>query len=183
MKLHVRRFILQTSYVTTSYTGGWMNGNSWQYNSPSMCSSLLLLNRMKVIIRLPFTYACVYSGYQLQELAALNMMQNRSQRSRGLRHELSSLARTLGSLVRILLKAWMFVFVRLFCVCAVLCLGSDLATCWSPVQGVLPTVYRIKKLKKRPSPNKGLQSHNSIQFIFTCKVNSPEASYKVSTSK
>jgi hypothetical protein len=27
------------------------------------------------------------------------------------------------------------------------CLGSDLATGWSPVQGVLPTVYKIKKLK------------------------------------
>jgi hypothetical protein len=37
---------------------------------------------------------------------------------------------------------------RLFCVCAVLYVGSSLATGWSPVQGVLPTVYRIKKLKK-----------------------------------
>jgi hypothetical protein len=40
------------------------------------------------------------------------------------------------------------VCVRLFCVCFVLCVGSGLATGWSPVQGVLPTVYRIKKLKK-----------------------------------
>jgi hypothetical protein len=38
--------------------------------------------------------------------------------------------------------------VRLFCVCVVLCVGRGLATRWSPVQGVLPTVYRIKKLKK-----------------------------------
>jgi hypothetical protein len=44
---------------------------------------------------------------------------------RGLRHELSSLARTLGSWVRIPLKAWMFgVCMRLFCVCVALCLGS-----------------------------------------------------------
>jgi hypothetical protein len=65
----------------------------------------------------------------------------------GLRHEPSSLVRTLGSWVRNLLKAWMHV--RLFCVC-VLCVGSALATNSSPVQGVLPTMYRIKKRKKRP---------------------------------
>jgi hypothetical protein len=37
----------------------------------------------------------------------------------------------------------------------VLCVGSCLATGWSPVKAVLPTVYRVKKLKKRPMP-KGL---------------------------
>jgi hypothetical protein len=40
------------------------------------------------------------------------------------------------------------VCVSLFCVCVTLCGGSGLATGWSPVQGVLPTLYRIKKLKK-----------------------------------
>jgi hypothetical protein len=50
----------------------------------------------------------------------------------------------------------MDVCMYLFCVCVVLCVGRDIATGWSPVQGVLPTVYRIKKLKKRPRPNKGL---------------------------
>jgi hypothetical protein len=53
----------------------------------------------------------------------------------------------------------MDICLRLFCVCVVLCVGSGLATGWSPVQGVLQTVYRIKKLKKRPRPNKGLYSH------------------------
>jgi hypothetical protein len=43
--------------------------------------------------------------------------------------------------------------VRLFCVYVFLCVGSGLATVWSPVQEVLPTVYRIKKLKKRRKPN------------------------------
>jgi hypothetical protein len=38
------------------------------------------------------------------------------------------------------------------------CVGSGLATGWSPVQGVLPTVYRIKKLIKRPG-FKELYSH------------------------
>jgi hypothetical protein len=32
--------------------------------------------------------------------------------------------------------------VHLFCVCVVLCAGSDLATGWSPIQGVLPPVYK-----------------------------------------
>jgi hypothetical protein len=52
-------------------------------------------------------------------------------------------------------------YVRLFCVCILLCVGSSLATNWSPVQGVLPAVYRIKKLKKRPRPNKGLYCNNN----------------------
>jgi hypothetical protein len=48
----------------------------------------------------------------------------------------------------------MDVFVRVFCVCVVLCVGNGLATGWSPVQGVLPPVYRIKKLKKRSMSKK-----------------------------
>jgi hypothetical protein len=50
----------------------------------------------------------------------------------------------------------MAVCVRLFSVYVVMCIGRGLATGLSPVQRVLPTVYRIKKLKKRPRPNKGL---------------------------
>jgi hypothetical protein len=44
----------------------------------------------------------------------------------------------------------MDVCVRLFCVCVVLYVGSGLATGWSPVQGVLLSVKKIKELKKRP---------------------------------
>jgi hypothetical protein len=40
----------------------------------------------------------------------------------------------------------MDVSVRLFCVCVVLFVGRGLVTGWSPVEGVLPTVYRIEKL-------------------------------------
>jgi hypothetical protein len=36
-----------------------------------------------------------------------------------------------------------------FCVCVVLCVGTGFATGSSPVQGVLPNVYRFKKVKKR----------------------------------
>jgi hypothetical protein len=50
----------------------------------------------------------------------------------------------------------MEVYVRLFCVCVVLYVGSGLAMGWSPVQGFLPNVYRIKIQKKKPGPNKGL---------------------------
>jgi hypothetical protein len=47
-------------------------------------------------------------------------------------------------------------YVLLFCDCVVLCVGRGLATDWSPVQGVLPTVYRIKKLNKcGQGPTKG----------------------------
>jgi hypothetical protein len=52
---------------------------------------------------------------------------------------------------------------RLFCVCVVLRAGSRLATGWSPVQGVLSTVYRIKKLKKRPRSNKRMMRHRIDQ--------------------
>jgi hypothetical protein len=54
------------------------------------------------------------------------------------------------------------VCLRLFRVYVVLCVGSGLVTVWSPVKSVLPPVYRIKKLKKRPRSNKGLQSHRQI---------------------
>jgi hypothetical protein len=49
--------------------------------------------------------------YEHIQKFAFIMIMCRSQWSRGLGHELSSLARTLGSWVRILLKAWMSVCV------------------------------------------------------------------------
>jgi hypothetical protein len=45
----------------------------------------------------------------------------------------------------------MYICVRLICGSVVLCVGSGLATGCSPVQGVLPTVYRIAKQKKEAS--------------------------------
>jgi hypothetical protein len=67
---------------------------------------------------------------------------SRSQWPRGLRHELSTAARTPGSWVQNSTPV-MDVCIHLFCLCAVLCVGRGLATGWSPVQGVLPTLYRI----------------------------------------
>jgi hypothetical protein len=42
-------------------------------------------------------------------------------------------------------------------VCVVLSVGSGLATSWSHVQRVLPCI-RLRNLKKRPRPNKGMLS-------------------------
>jgi hypothetical protein len=58
---------------------------------------------------------------RLNKFAWLLDVTYRSQWARGLRHELSSLARTLGSWVRIPLEAWMSV-----CVYSVFVLGSQL---------------------------------------------------------
>jgi hypothetical protein len=50
---------------------------------------------------------------------------------------------------------------HLFCIYVILCAGSGLATGWSPVQGVLPTVSRIKKLKSDQGP-KGCRTIESV---------------------
>jgi hypothetical protein len=60
------------------------------------------------------------------EFRAIEYKICRSQWPRGLRYELSSLARTLGSWFRIPLKAWMSVC-GFFFVYVVLCVGSGLA--------------------------------------------------------
>jgi hypothetical protein len=73
----------------------------------------------------------------------------RSQWPRGL----SSLAQTLRSWARIPLEAWMSVCDYSFC--SVLCV--QVAAFWRadpPVQGVLPTVLKIKKLKSDRGPTK-----------------------------
>jgi hypothetical protein len=56
------------------------------------------------------------------------------------------LVRTLGSWVRIPLEAWMSVCD--FSMCVFFCVGSDLATGWSLVQGVLPIVQETEKAAK-----------------------------------
>jgi hypothetical protein len=87
------------------------------------------------------------------EFGSPGTKRRRSQWLRGLRHEPSSPAPTLGSWARVPLKASMFVGV--YSVFVLSCIGSGLTTGWSSVQGVLPTVYRVKKLKKLAT-SKGL---------------------------
>jgi hypothetical protein len=73
-------------------------------------------------------------------------------------HKQSSLARSNSGIVGSNPTEGMVVCVRLFCVCVVLCVGSGLATGSSPVRGLLPTVYRIKKPKKKvQGPTKKIQ--------------------------
>jgi hypothetical protein len=52
----------------------------------------------------------------------------------------------------------MDVCLRLFCVCAVVCVGSGLASGWSPVQGVLPTVLRLRNLSETKCLTDALRS-------------------------
>jgi hypothetical protein len=77
----------------------------------------------------------------------------RSQWLRGLRHELSSLARILGSWIRIPLMAWMSVCVYsvfvLFCVQVAALRRAD-----SPSKESYGLCKKIKKLKKGPRSNK-----------------------------
>jgi hypothetical protein len=55
----------------------------------------------------------------------------------------------------------MDVCVRLLCVCVIMCVGSGIPTGSCPFQGVLPTVYNIKKLKSRTRSTRGVWLSNS----------------------
>jgi hypothetical protein len=91
----------------------------------------------------------------------------RSQWPRGLKHELSSLARTLGSWVRIPLRAWMFgVCMRLFCVCVALCVGSGLATAYPSSKGPYRPRKMITKLNKRHDPEWDGRAIEKKHFLY-----------------
>jgi hypothetical protein len=77
--------------------------------------------------------------HPIRSLSFSKLWISRLQWPRGLRHELFSLAWTLGSWVRMPLKACIYV-----CDYSVFVLGSGLVTDWSPVQGVLPTVLGLR---------------------------------------
>jgi hypothetical protein len=69
----------------------------------------------------------------------------------------------------------MDVSVRLLCVCVVLCVGSGLSTGWFLVEGVLPTVRRINKLKKRPRSNKRtvepeIDRYQAVRLPHNCLI-------------
>jgi hypothetical protein len=70
----------------------------------------------------------------------------------------TAFARSNAGVVRSNHTQSMDVCVHLFCVCVVLCVGRGIAAGWSPVQGVLPTAYRIKKLEKRPRSTRALKT-------------------------
>jgi hypothetical protein len=84
--------------------------------------------------------------------------EGRSQWPCSLTHELSSPARALGSWVRIPLEAWMSV-----CVYRVIVLScvqvAALRRTDPPSKESYQLCKKIKRLRKRPRPNKGLWSH------------------------
>jgi hypothetical protein len=96
-----------------------------------MNSSLQIVNRrrsvrLSVYEKPPLTEALFLTTYFIYICDDTIGGSGRSEWPRGLRHELSSLARKLGSWIQIPLNAWMSVC--LFCVCVVLCVGSGLLT-------------------------------------------------------
>jgi hypothetical protein len=126
-------------------------------------------------------------GLEVRSLGRLARSQSlyrllcRSQYPGGLRHELSSLARTLGSWVRIPLKAWIFgVYMRLFCVCVVLCVGGGLATSWSLVcekwlrnwirgQGPEWSERAIKKYRLRYPGSHSTSQFKNLQLRYSSR--------------
>jgi hypothetical protein len=65
----------------------------------------------------------------------------------------------------------MDVCATLFCVCVVLRVGSGLAMCCgSPVQGVLPALYRIKKLKESCQVPNGCRAMKKVVLILVTFV-------------
>jgi hypothetical protein len=90
-----------------------------------------------------FTSSWYLSGKEITRIYSY-MYESRSQWPRGLSHVF---VRTNIGIVSSNPTQGMDVCVRLFCVCVVLYVGSVLVTGWFPIQGILPTVYKFKKLK------------------------------------
>jgi hypothetical protein len=67
----------------------------------------------------------------------------------------------------------MDVYVCLFCVCVVLCVGNGLETGWSPFQWVLPTVYRFRKTEKQAKPQQKSFKRLIKKKIFTIHRSAP----------
>jgi hypothetical protein len=126
-------------FKTGSYIFCW--DTSWYFWKKNQLSETTEMNTLKKAVGKPrldhVTKQDIRQQCGIQPAGELILKRwkewGRSQWPRCLRYEQSSLSRTLGSWVRIPLKAWMFVFILFV-------LGSGLATGRSPVQGVLPTV-------------------------------------------
>jgi hypothetical protein len=85
-----------------------------------------------------------WSCYSTLNVCRRHIPQRRSQWPSILKHVLSSPTQTLWPLVRISLKAWMFVCV--YSVFLLSCVGSGFATSWSTANGVLLTLSLINIL-------------------------------------
>jgi hypothetical protein len=105
-------------------------------------------------------------------IQALYVFSSRSQWPRGLRHELSSPSRTLGSWVRVSLEAWMSVCV--YSVFMLLCVvGSGLATGWSPSKESYRLSTRSRIWKSGQGPRKGCRATDRYAFSLRVRGGSP----------
>jgi hypothetical protein len=86
----------------------------------------------------------------------------------GVRHELSLLARTLGSWVWIPLRAWMSVCV--YSVCIVLCVGSGPETGWSPSKESYRLCIGSRNWKSGQCPTKGCRGIIIIIIVIAIIV-------------
>jgi hypothetical protein len=77
-----------------------------------LISTLVNISRREVVMK-KFEPKCAYLTVRRKwmQIKCVYILFSRSQRPRGLRHETSTLTRTLGSWVRIPHKAWMFAFI------------------------------------------------------------------------
>jgi hypothetical protein len=133
----------------------------------AICCAFSTINTMLMqLFRLCHKYnnllgRCISRNYAQKlitgsKLCMVLAVMHRSQWSRGLRHEMSSPAWTLGSWVRIPLEAWMFVCVYsvflLSCVVAALRRADH----WSKESYQLSISVRLRNLiERRPRPDMG----------------------------
>jgi hypothetical protein len=122
--------------------------------SHNRCKPLAAVNKvMKLRVLHAYKFETFFSNWRTMCCSARRLLlhgqennDSRLQWPSSLRHRLSSPPRRLGSWVSIPPEALMSV-----CVYALLCVGRGLATGWSPLQGVVPAVYKIKSKESSPS--------------------------------
>jgi hypothetical protein len=121
-------FLFHTSSILSSFPSTLLHLFQVKGSSSPASICTFIFFRVLPLIAFPF---CLHVSPSVTSLSNLGMAgdssnfhpysnSGRSQWPRGLRHEQSSLARTLGSWARILLDAWMSVCVYL-CLCCSVC--------------------------------------------------------------
>jgi hypothetical protein len=109
------------------------------------CTSLSIQHRENISNKLYKNSTILHHMHKFEKDFKEGILQtSRSWSPRGLRNELSSIARTLGSWVRIPLKAWMSVYAFILCSCCPVCRQR------------LPSVSkRLRNWRRGQGPTKG----------------------------
>jgi hypothetical protein len=107
---------------------------------------ILYIYKIITSLQVRFVYLCkapqMHYGKVIRICVCL-YIKDQPQWLRGLRYEIYLLIQTIGSSIIIPVQAWTSVFI-LF---GLFFIGSSLVTSWSPVEGDLPIVHKIKELK------------------------------------